>query len=619
MSHEEARDLLLRRHFASLAANSSSKLFFDLMEPQEMEDFLGSDARAGNPIYKFTLKENGKELIFVGYSLILNGQTRSSTRAEALGRALTSANGRLFEINPFLLTFDYVGNQLLAVSAAKLFGAFAKKATTETIMPSKTAAFTLSPHFKNETISMYAVLGKPDVWAAPFSRGRPTLDELRTNLLRFKNDTDQISSQIPSIVEILKARIATRDSPKSVLPAEPLQPSLLLPPRVEKLEVEEQTDVKGHGTGVETDDTAPDVDPERIAEPFDPEDIDVITRSMTVDLLLSRTESEMIDLQPDFQRRWGIWDNRRQSRLIESLLLRIPLPVLYAAEDEDERWEIVDGIQRLSTIARFIRPAIVEADPLILTGLEYLTQYNGKEFSDLSSRLQMRLRETELVIHLIRKGTPPEVKFNIFARINTGGVALSPQELRHAITPGEARKVLEDWASSNPFKLATDGSVRSTRMDDRELVLRFIAFYTRGLDGYRQPDMDGFLVNAMRAINGFTDEQLGQIWFSFVQALEGAHAIFGNDAFRKRFSPDSARSPINKALFEAVTVSLAKLNDYQISRLIGRKDEVREGIIELCNDRAFESAISQGTGDVKKVSRRFSEVERMFARVLEHD
>jgi hypothetical protein len=167
---------------------------------------------------------------------------------------------------------------------------------------------------------------------------------------------------------------------------------------------------KGDDTGVEVDDTSSG-DSERIKEPFDPEDIDVVTKSMTVDLLLSRVNSKMIDLQPDFQRRWCIWDQRRQSRLIESLLLRIPLPVLYAAEDEDGSWEIVDGIQRLSTIAKFINPKLVgEPAPLVLSEMEYLKDYNGKTFGELSPRLQLRLRETDLVIHLIRKGTPAEVK-----------------------------------------------------------------------------------------------------------------------------------------------------------------------------------------------------------------
>ena len=377
--------------------------------------------------------------------------------------------------------------------------------------------------------------------------------------------------------------------------------------------VEEQRDALGQKTGVEQE--VPAEESERIAEPFDPDDIDVVTRSMTVDLLLSRTESGMIDLQPDFQRRWGVWDSRRQSRLIESLLLRIPLPVLYAAEDNDERWEIVDGIQRLSTIARFIKPEIIGGQPLILSGLEFLDAYNGKDFQGLGSRLQMRLREAELIIHLIRKGTPPEVKFNIFARINTGGMSLSAQELRHAITPGKARNLLESWADSREFLEATDRSVRSIRMDDRELVLRFIAFYLLGVDTYTQPDMDGFLISAMEAINAADDAKLDDVRENFLRAMTTAHLIFGQDSFRKRYSVEAARLPINKAVFEALSVNLALLSEARHTELVKCSEQVRAGFIELCRDRSFEAAISQGTGDIRKVNRRFKSMKEMLATV----
>ena len=142
-------------------------------------------------------------------------------------------------------------------------------------------------------------------------------------------------------------------------------------------------------------------------------------------------------------------------------------------------------------------PEILKSEKLILSDLEYLKDYVGKDFSGLTSRMQLRLQESELVTHVIRKGTPPEVKFNIFARINTGGVTLSPQELRHAITPGKARTVLENWSNLDSFLSATDRSVRSTRMDDRELILRFLAFYISGVEEYHQADMDGFLIAAM--------------------------------------------------------------------------------------------------------------------------
>lgn len=599
--------------------HTGSPIAFESLTAEQIESLFGFGLKSRNPLFRFTVNGSGAgaQQSFLAFTLVLNGLQRSNTRAEAFARAIADTGGRIFDQNPFLLVYDYVGQRMMLVSAAKLFSAFAERAATETLVASRTASFTLSPHFENGTISMYGTLRDPDVKIIDTVNGPFKLAEFEAWLSQVRKETEAIAPRISTIVHAVRSRILARELRNDDPASEYILDAATEYAPVEATLVKEETDNSGTGTGVEAE--APQApDEEKIAEPFDPENIDVITRSMTVDLLLSRADSQMIDLQPDFQRRWGIWDNRRQSRLIESLLLRIPLPVLYAAEDDDERWEIVDGIQRLSTISKFIRPSIVESEPLVLTDLEYLTNYNGKLFSDLAPRLQMRLRETELVIHLIRKGTPPAVKFNIFARINTGGIALSSQELRHAITPGPARKLLQDWANSSHFKSATDGSVRSIRMDDRELVLRFVAFYSLGLDAYKQPDMDGFLVSAMKAINNFSETRLLDVHAAFSRSMKTAHEIFGRNAFRKRFVIEGARLPINKALFEAVSVNLARLSEPERLKLVQRKEAVDAAIISLCNDRSFESAISQGTGDVRKVQRRFNAVGDAFKQVLNH-
>ncbi|TAV40569.1 DUF262 domain-containing protein [Rhizobium leguminosarum] len=377
-------------------------------------------------------------------------------------------------------------------------------------------------------------------------------------------------------------------------------------------EVREEDTSFGTPSGVESELASDDVSDLRIAEPFDPDDIEVATRSMTIDLLLSRIRDNAIDLSPDFQRRGGIWNEKRQSRLIESLLLRIPLPTLYAAEGQDENWAIVDGIQRLTTITRFIEPSLIGQPPLRLTGLEYLGRsFDDCVFDELPQRLKRRLRETELVVHLIRHGTPPEVKFNIFARINTGGMPLSAQELRHALIPGRARTYLAELAASPAFKAATAFSIKDERMADREMVLRFLAFYLTRPEDFRAYDFDRFLGDAMRQIEFLSERELSEIEIAFVKAMNSARVIFGDDAFRKRYRASDSRLPINKALFETISVSLARLTDaeHEVCKTNGAFLKVR--LMEQMGDREFEAAISQGTGDVRKVRKRFEDVSRI--------
>lgn len=380
--------------------------------------------------------------------------------------------------------------------------------------------------------------------------------------------------------------------------------------------VAQELDSLGQATDVEAeaDDGARDED---INDPFDPEKIDVVTRTPTVDLLLSRIRTKRMHLQPDFQRRAGLWTNKAKSRLIESLLLRIPLPTLYAAEMQDESWVIVDGIQRLTTIAEFVEPTVINTQPLRLTDLEYLKKCEGMLFGDLPGRLQTRLREAELIVHVIRLGTPEAVMFNIFARINTGGLPLSAQELRHAIIPGRARTYLKEWAESPAFLDATGGSIRSDRMADREMVLRFFAFRLVKPEDYASQDFDQFLRDAMKRLNQLPPAEVDRLERDFAIAMVTARDTFGIHAFRKR-SPDGVggRLPVNKALFEAVSVNLAALSERQRQCLVERRDGIDEKFMGLMRDVDFQTAISQGTGNIAKVKRRFQRIEELFAEVI---
>ncbi len=372
-----------------------------------------------------------------------------------------------------------------------------------------------------------------------------------------------------------------------------------------------ELDETGFSTDVEKEDIG-----ERIDSPFDPDLIEVQTRNPTVALLLNRIRRGTIDLAPDFQRRAGIWTQQAQSRLIESLLLRITLPTLYAAEGEEDIWAIVDGVQRLSTIARFVTPEHIDATPLRLTGLEYLTEFDGCAFDDLPGRLQTRIEETELVVLLIRRGTPEEVKFNIFARINTGGRPLTRQELRHALIPGPARSFLAELARSYAFWGATGGSVSAERMSDREMCLRFLAFSLTPPEDYVSGDFDKFLRQSMHQVNGMDAAGRDALHARFLSAMDASFAVFGKHAFRKRFRDITRRSPVNKALFEAQSVTLAGYTKGMIDLLAERHSQVEEGFLDLMDDADFFNAVSAGTGDVGKVRLRFRMLDEMFRGVL---
>jgi hypothetical protein len=369
-------------------------------------------------------------------------------------------------------------------------------------------------------------------------------------------------------------------------------------------------EIHDDGTGIEPEITESD---DQITEPFDPTLIRVETKTLSMDLLISRIREGEINLMPDFQRRAGIWSDAAQSRLIESMLIRIPLPAFYMDASDEDEWLVVDGLQRLTAINRF-----VIKKELQLSGLEFLSQLERKSFGELPRNFRRRILETQVTVYLIEKDTPPEVKFNIFKRINTGGLPLSSQEIRHALNQGKATKTLKKLAESENFKIATDNGIRDHRMGAQECVLRFIAFTLKSYTSYTSSDFDGFLNSAMIAMNKMTDSELQKLEISFLRALNASRDIFGKYAFRKQYVKNAGRNPINKALFETWTVNLSSLDENQLKKLAEKRDELIERFIALMKDSKieFDSAISQGTGNVAKVHLRFSKISELIKEVL---
>ena len=361
--------------------------------------------------------------------------------------------------------------------------------------------------------------------------------------------------------------------------------------------------------GIETE--REDDNSAQIKKPFDPEKIKVRTLNVVVDQLVQRVKHNEIDLAPDFQRMAGIWDPRRKSRLIESLLLRIPIPVFYVAADKQDVWSVVDGLQRTSTINDYVTGGFT------LCNLEYLDKFNGCKFADLPRQMQRRISETQLVVNVIEPGTPEEVMFNIFHRINTGGQPLYGQEIRHALHPGPVRSYLKELAETQEFLAATTESIKKHRMADRECVLRFLAFHIDPWEHYSSNDLDGYLGMAMRKINAMPESSRIESAETFKKAMRAASDIFGDYAFRKRYRDDDRKKPISKALFEIWSVGLARRSMSQLKVLTSRKDLLVSSSMNLLNqDHEFEVAISYATGVPTRVRKRFQAVDQLIEECL---
>jgi hypothetical protein len=306
---------------------------------------------------------------------------------------------------------------------------------------------------------------------------------------------------------------------------------------------------ENEGTGVE-------VEPEDgpiITEPWDPDKIRVTPRNFSLRNILDMIEEKSLDLAPDFQRR-RVWKAPQKSRLIESILLQIPLPAFYFSEEADGMMRVVDGLQRLSTIQEFCRPDS-GMPGFVLANLEYLKDVEASHYEELALPWKRRILNTQIAVNVIDPTTPDPVKFDIFKRINTGGSPLNAQEIRHCMSGPASREFLKRAVGLESFHRATGGALRDhVRMVDREVALRFFAFYLLEdiHDFSRSGTMDAFLTEATRRIDhGLEQRERHRLLAAFEQAMDNAYRLFGDHAFRKWLRGQEGRSPINRALFES--------------------------------------------------------------------
>jgi hypothetical protein len=255
--------------------------------------------------------------------------------------------------------------------------------------------------------------------------------------------------------------------------------------------------------------------------------------------------------------------------------------------------------------------------------MEFLTHLNGKYWDELPLNLQRLIEETQVVIYKIMPGTPTDVKFNIFKRINTGGLVLEPQEIRHALFQGKPALFIYDLAKTDEFLKATDYKIATHRMLDRDFANRFLGFYLLGVENYGTKeyglDLDSFMSRAMAEIYSKTENELNKIKSDFSKAMELSRLIFGREAFRKVRGSYDRLPPINKALFDALATQLALLSNLDADKLYANGKLFKDLLSkELATNSDFFMSVTSATGDKGKAILRHFKVKQLIKESINH-
>ena len=286
-----------------------------------------------------------------------------------------------------------------------------------------------------------------------------------------------------------------------------------------------------------------------------------VTRAQYSTLHIKRLVEDRKELiiDPDFQR-GNVWAKKQGSELVESILMGIPIPVMYLFEMKDGKKQVVDGRQRITAILDFLN------GKLVLKDLKILPSYNNCKFSDLDMKMQGLFEDSQMYFYIIQPPTPERVKYDIFDRVNRGGTRLTNQEMRNALYRGKSTRLISELSKSEEFLKATGNGISSKRQKDNYVILRSISFWLlyrkwdvvlaqNGEAIEYKSDIDDFLAKMMIFINEkASDELIAECRSMFLRAMKNSFEIMGEDAYRfaayKDENGKSKKRPINMPLFE---------------------------------------------------------------------
>ena len=327
-----------------------------------------------------------------------------------------------------------------------------------------------------------------------------------------------------------------------------------------------------------------------------------------IESLLGKYQRGRLNVQPLFQRHF-VWDRKKASRLMESALLDIPLPIIYLAEENDGKENVIDGQQRLTSFFSFITGKLPDDTEFKLTGLNVFTELNGKKYSQLSEQQQDKIRYYKIRIIKFKKESDDDLQYEIFARINSGSEPLNDQELRNCIYRGTFNELIKELSQDSDFMYLLGLSKPDKRMKDRELVLRFASFHFNTYLNYKAP-IKLFLNHTMEKYQNIKQADEQNIRNGFKNAVLIIRSLLDTNAFKRYYRGNDKdknghweKQKFNASLFDILMYSFAREDKNIVFRNL---DKIREALIDLMtNDQDFIDSIELSTSSVKAVTNRF--------------
>jgi hypothetical protein len=340
-------------------------------------------------------------------------------------------------------------------------------------------------------------------------------------------------------------------------------------------------------------------------QPFNAESIRIDQQMLSLKYIYELYQDGVLKLNPDFQRQYVWKQGKRKSMLIESLMLRIPIPAFYFFEKKDGSFLVIDGQQRLRTIFDFLD------GKFSLYGMEYLgEEYDKKKFDDLDPKYQQRIRRTQLAINILDERSPQKVVYDIFRRVNSGGMPLNPQEMRNAICSDNVREFLKQGASSKSFNVATRGKINPLRLDDQEIFLRYITIYRRydynsqSLLKLSPTKLLYLMDQEVFELDTLSKSEQNALLQSFEISMKRCYELFGNYAFinirTDKNNTTKYANIINKPLLIAFSVLLSN-SEFSNIDFIQFSERAINAITEQLKDISYQNSISKATGDERNI------------------